>query len=98
MKLTMRRMKGYDVEAQLALIDELESIHVSGLIISPINDTRIAEAINALVDKAFSSSTSIMTYKTAAASVMSAVTTPMAVKRPAPCCSSCEARLLKSAS
>ena len=51
MKLTMRRMKGYDVEAQLALIDELESIHVSGLIISPINDTRIAEAINALVDK-----------------------------------------------
>ena len=50
-QLTMRLMKGYDVEAQLALIAELEAIPVSGLIISPINDKRIADAINALVDK-----------------------------------------------
>lgn len=46
--LTVKTMRGYDVQRQLALIAELEKANVSALVIQPINDPRIAKKINDL--------------------------------------------------
>ena len=47
--LALREMRGYDVERQLALIDEL-SDKASVLILQPINDARIANRLQQLLD------------------------------------------------
>ena len=41
-------MRGYDVNRQLTLIEELENAGISALVIQPINDRCIADAINNL--------------------------------------------------
>lgn len=46
--LTLKTMRGYDVNRQLALIGELEKTGVSALVIQPINDACIAKKINEL--------------------------------------------------
>ncbi len=49
LQVEARSMKGYDVETQLSFIHELAD-HIKALIISPINDEKIAAALNKLVD------------------------------------------------
>ncbi len=46
--VTIKTMRGYDVQRQLELIAELEKAGVSALVIQPINDARIARKINDL--------------------------------------------------
>ena len=50
LKVIWKNMRGYDVESQLQLIEELES-KINALIINPVNDSKIIEAIDRLVDK-----------------------------------------------
>ena len=46
--VTIKTMRGYDVQRQLELIGELEKANISALVIQPINDARIAKKINDL--------------------------------------------------
>ena len=50
-EIVVKSMKGYDVERQLTLIDELVEIGINGLAFAPINDQRVVAAINRLVKK-----------------------------------------------
>lgn len=47
-ELVVKEAKGYDLVQQLDLIDEMVAQGVHGLILSPINDVRIAEKLNTL--------------------------------------------------
>lgn len=47
-EVVVEETKGYDVAQQLALINEMVVQGVNGLILSPINDSSIAAALNAL--------------------------------------------------
>lgn len=50
-RLTMRRMKGFDVSRQLTLIRELEEEGINALAITPIDDPDIAQALNDLAGR-----------------------------------------------
>lgn len=50
LRVIWKNMRGYDVESQLQLIEELES-KINALIINPVNDPKIIQAIDRLVDK-----------------------------------------------
>ncbi|MDR3645494.1 MAG: substrate-binding domain-containing protein, partial [Clostridia bacterium] len=49
--LCVKKAKGYSVEKQLELIDELAAQGVHALALTPINDKRISERLNALAVK-----------------------------------------------
>ena len=49
--LMLKTMRGYDVDRQLVLIDELVEANISALVIQPINDTRISEKINEIGER-----------------------------------------------
>lgn len=46
-KVTLKTMKGYNVEKQIDLIDQMKE-NINALIINPINDSKIAEKLNSL--------------------------------------------------
>ncbi len=48
--LMLKTMRGYDVDRQLALIDELKMAGIAALVIQPINDKRIRKRIKELSD------------------------------------------------
>jgi len=49
LKVLWRSMKGYSVDRQCALLDEIKG-QINALIINPINDERVAVRLNALVE------------------------------------------------
>ncbi len=49
--LMLRTMRGYDVQRQLVLIEELMQAGVAALVIQPINDNRISHKINEIAQK-----------------------------------------------
>ena len=49
--VTLKTMRGYDVQRQLALIGELAQVGISALVIQPINNPRIARKINELGER-----------------------------------------------
>ncbi len=46
----VKKMRGFDVEDQLALIDEFDAMGISALAITPINDERIKNRLHALLE------------------------------------------------
>lgn len=48
--MTIRALRGYDVASQLALIAELRQMGMAALVIQPINDDRVRDQIDELVD------------------------------------------------
>ena len=50
-QLSMRRMKGFDVERQLSLIRELEEEEINALAITPIDDPAVAQALSGLAGR-----------------------------------------------
>lgn len=50
MQAVLKTMRGYDVEDQLELLESFRGV-VNALIINPINDERIAQALNEYVDQ-----------------------------------------------
>lgn len=48
--LMLKTMRGYDVDRQLRLMDELISAGIAALVIQPINDPRVRRKINALAE------------------------------------------------
>ncbi|HPF86941.1 MAG TPA: LacI family DNA-binding transcriptional regulator [Candidatus Limiplasma sp.] len=49
--LILKTQRGYDVNRQLALMDELVAAGIAALVIQPINDGRIRKKINALAEQ-----------------------------------------------
>ena len=49
--LMLKTMRGYDVDRQLILMDELSAAGIAALVIQPINDKRIRNRINELAEK-----------------------------------------------
>lgn len=47
----LKTMRGYDVERQIALIDELDEAGIAVLVVQAINDARIEKRIRALAEK-----------------------------------------------
>lgn len=48
LSLTIEKMTGYDAQAQLLLIDKMAEQKLNGLIITPINDSKIIKRLNQL--------------------------------------------------
>lgn len=51
LRVTLRELKGYTVEEQLSVIDELLTTGVQALILTPINDPIVVERINLLLEQ-----------------------------------------------
>ncbi len=50
-EIILKTTKGYDINNQLMIIDEVVKSNIDGLIISPINDEKIANRLNKLNDE-----------------------------------------------
>ncbi|MEX1306954.1 MAG: LacI family DNA-binding transcriptional regulator [Eubacteriales bacterium] len=50
-RVLVKKMRGFDVEDQLKLIDELEDLGITALAVTPINDIKIRDRLHALIEK-----------------------------------------------
>ena len=50
-RVLVKKMRGFDVDDQLKLIDEFEALGISALAVTPINDEKIKDRLHALLEK-----------------------------------------------